>query len=60
MKTILYFFFIPVLLALTEQSNAQPKITADKIGDKIEIRIMEIYLQITSCQNMKSTLFSTR
>ena len=39
MKAIINIFLIPFLLILTERSNAQPKITAHKIGDKIEIRI---------------------
>ena len=39
MKAKLIFLVVPVLFVLAGQSQAQSKITADKIGDKIEIRI---------------------
>lgn len=39
MKAKLFFLVVPVLFVLAGQSQAQSKITADKIGDKIEIRI---------------------
>ncbi len=39
MKAKLIFLVIPVLFVLTGQSLAQSKITAEKVGDKIEIRV---------------------
>jgi hypothetical protein len=39
MKTKIVLCIIPVLFVLIGQSQAQSKITAEKIGDKIEIRI---------------------
>jgi len=39
MKTRISLFMIPVLFILTGRSLAQTQITAEKVGDKIEVRI---------------------